>query len=299
MEKILVVEEKYIGSRLDVFLSRSLPDISRSKIHAIIKDGRAKVNGKVAKPAFFLKAFDKIQLSLPEIPKQSLQPYPFEVNIIYEDDDVIVVNKPSGITVHPPHAGCANTLVNALIYMKKELAPVSPLRPGVVHRLDNETSGVMVLAKNSRSYLNLVEQFRQRAVRKEYRAIVWGVMAKEHQVVDMPLARDSRNRLQMKVSFLNSKNACTEINVADRLSDATVLSLKIHTGRMHQIRVHLKFLGYPIAGDRKYGKKDHCGQMLLHAYKLGFNHPSGNDFREFVAPLPERFVKFIEDRRCK
>lgn len=226
-----------------------------------------------------------------------MKPFEFNVNIIYEDQDLLVIDKPGGISVHPPQVEASNTLVNALIYMKKELSGINAYRPGVVHRLDKETSGVMVLAKNDRSHLNLVEQFASRKIKKEYLALVWGIVAKDHMVADLPISRDTKNRLKMKVSFVQSKNAFTEVDVKERLPDSTFLSLKPRTGRMHQIRVHLKFLGFPIVGDKKYGIKDDYDELFLHAHKLGLYHPESEKFMEFVSPVPKRFTEFIEMHR--
>lgn len=295
MEKIIIVPPEAQSERLDRFLSTHLDFISRTKICKLIEKENLLVDYAVKKPSFRLKGNERITIKIEE-EKSGLEPYELEVKVIYEDEDILVVDKPLDLVVHPPQKGYDKTLVNALIYMKKELSLINPLRPGVVHRLDKETSGVMVLAKNNRTHLNLVESFRKREVKKEYRAIVWGEVAKEHLTIDMPLTRDSRNRLKMKVSFLNSKNAYTEIDVLERFSDSTYLSLKIHTGRMHQIRVHLKFLGYPIVGDKKYGIKDSYNEMFLHAYKLGFKHPSKEEFMEWTSPLPQRFNQFMEER---
>ena len=177
----------------------------------------------------------------------------------------------------------------------KKLAKTSPLRPGVVHRLDKETSGVMVLAKNKASYDNLVEQFKARIVKKEYRAIVWGKISKERIAVDLPLGRDSKNRLKMKVNLLKSKKAYTEIEVIKRLKGSTYLLIKPLTGRMHQIRVHLKFLNLSIVGDKKYGVKDSYKDLFLHAKELRFKHPVTAKELRYSSPLPERFERFLKE----
>jgi 23S rRNA pseudouridine1911/1915/1917 synthase len=178
--------------------------------------------------------------------------------------------------------------------MGKALAPINPLRPGIVHRLDKETSGVMVVAKTNRAYLHLMNQFRTRTTQKEYRAIVWGIVKQDKLTVDMPIARDEKNRLKMRISFVEAKSALTEVTVLQRFKEASYLSLNLKTGRMHQIRVHMRFLGCPIVGDKKYGINDSYKELFLHAFKLGFHHPITSEFMEFNAPLPEWFERFIE-----
>ncbi|MBU2044134.1 MAG: RluA family pseudouridine synthase [Candidatus Omnitrophica bacterium] len=293
MEKKIIVDEESSGLRLDKFLVTKIPDLSRTKINSLILAGSVSLDGRIKKPSFLLKTGQLIQVNFSQGSK-TLKPYKITVKIIYEDQDIIIVDKPTGLVVHPPQEGYYKTLVNALMYLGKDLAVVNPLRPGVVHRLDKETSGVMVLAKNQSSYKNLVEQFKGRKVKKEYIACVWGEIKKEKFNIDLPLGRDQANRLKMRVSFTKSKTAYTRVEVTKHLKGSTCLCLKPLTGRMHQLRVHLKFLGYPIAGDKKYGVKDDCKQLLLHARVLGFLHPKTNQPLEFTSPVPERFNNFIQ-----
>ncbi|MFA5008829.1 MAG: RluA family pseudouridine synthase [Candidatus Omnitrophota bacterium] len=297
MQQTLTVLPDFIGERLDVFLQHNLKSVSRTKFNLLIKDGNVLVNGETKKPNYRLKEGDSIAVEIDEEKKDVLKPFKFEVNIIYEDSDILVVDKPTDIVVHPPQDSVCDTLVNALLYMKKELSSINTKRPGVVHRLDRETSGCLVLAKNNFAHLNLVEQFRERKIKKEYAALVWGIVNKDKLVTDLPLGRDEKNRLRMKVSFIKSKKAYTEFSVKERLDGATFLSINLLTGRMHQIRVHLKFLGFPIVGDKKYGVKDDYGELFLHAHKLGLYHPRTDKFMEFVSPIPERFEKFIKEHR--
>ena len=282
---------------MDKFLQQNLQSISRTKFNLLIKMNRVLVDGKPKKPNYRLKAGQVISVEIEEDKKDVLKPFEFKVNIIYEDNDILVVEKPTDIIVHPPQPSVQDTLVNALLYMKKDLSSISASRPGVVHRLDRETSGCLVLAKNNFAHLNLVEQFRKRKIKKEYLAIVWGIVNKDNLVVDLPLRRDEKNRLRMKVSFLQSKKAYTEFNVKERLNDSTFIGINLLTGRMHQIRVHLKFLGFPIVGDKKYGIKDDYDEMFLHAHKLGLFHPCTGKFMEFISPMPERFTKFINEHK--
>jgi 23S rRNA pseudouridine1911/1915/1917 synthase len=295
-QRIIKVPQEASGKRLDKFLSGEFSEISRNKLCFLIEDGKVLVNGKPSKPSRVLKDGELILITVDQR-KNELKPYDFDVKIIYEDGDILVVDKPAGLVVHPPQEGYHQTLVNALIGMKKDLSSISENRPGVVHRLDKETSGLLVVAKNNQSHLALVDTFRSRTISKEYRAIVWGIIKKDRMAVDLPVARDSRNRLKMKVSFLRSKDALTEIDVLERLEGATYLSVKIHTGRMHQIRVHLNFLGYPIVGDKKYGKKDNYADLFLHAHKLSFKHPITKKPLEFVSGMPKYFNKFIRNNK--
>jgi 23S rRNA pseudouridine1911/1915/1917 synthase len=298
MEKKLNVPPDAKGARLDKFLHNNLEAVSRTKINKLISQEKVLINGAPKKPSYRLKINDEISIILAEEKKDLLKPFDFKVKIIYEDSDVIVVDKPDNLTVHPPNPAVFETLVNALLYMGKSLSGINPQRPGVVHRLDKETSGVMVLAKNDKSHLKLIEEFAKRQVKKEYLAIAWGSLIKDHLAIDLPLSRDIKNRLKMRVSFLRAKNAYTEVIVKERLKGGVLLLLKPLTGRMHQIRVHLKFMGLPIVGDKKYGIKDNYSQLFLHAQRLGFYHPVKGNFVEFESPMPERFEKFIKEYKC-
>ncbi len=299
MKKQLIVGEEDTGQRLDKFLSNQLDSLSRTKINNLIKEGLILVNEQIKKASFIVQQEQQISVILKE-EKKELKPFDFAVKIIYEDDDIIVVDKPSGLVVHPPQEGYHKTLVNVLVHLKKELSSsTNDLRPGVVHRLDKETSGVMVLTKNEHSYNSLVSQFKGRTVSKEYRAIVWGKVIKKKMLIDLPLTRDTKNRLKMKVSFLGAKQAHTELEVLTKLEDATYLSLRPRTGRMHQIRVHLKFLGFPIVGDKKYGIKDDYNRLFLHAKELSFSHPKNSKNLKFKSTLPDIFPDFIAEHKVR
>jgi len=282
------------GVRLDRFISLRVPELSRTKIGKMIEGGSILVNGERKKPSYPLKEKDLITVFFRQTETPLLKPYPLDIDIVYEDEDIIVVNKPANLVVHPPSLACQNTLVNALIYMKKELSSVNPERPGVVHRLDKETTGIMVLAKNNLSHLKLIESFRERKVKKEYHAIVWGVIKRDRLSVDLPLRRDNRNRLKMKVSMFRAKSAITHIEVIKRFKRFSYIRIVILTGRMHQIRVHMNFLGHPILGDKKYGRKDSYDNLFLHSFRLGIYHPGTDKFMEFKAPLPLWFNDIIE-----
>ena len=289
MKKNILVNKDSEGMRLDTFVASNLPSLSRSRVKKLIDSGDILVNGNKKKVSFRLKENDSVMVSFIEsLPE--LRPYSLRVPVIYEDNDIVVVNKPEGLTVHPPNDNCQNTLVNALLYMGKELAPAGRLRRGIVHRLDKETSGVMVVAKNDFAHNSLVQQFKERKIKKEYRAVVWGIIKKDNITANVPLKRDKRNRLKMKVSMFNAKEALTRIEVLKRLKDSTYLRVMLLTGRMHQIRVHMNFLNHPILGDKKYGIKDKMNHLFLHSYLLGLYHPRTDKYMEFKAPLPEWFT---------
>ncbi|MCM8824148.1 MAG: RluA family pseudouridine synthase [Candidatus Omnitrophica bacterium] len=296
-EEILSVLKEDAGKRLDKFISQNLKHISRTKVKELITQGNVLVNGMVKKTSYIVKDNDNVCIRNVDNKLAILEPYPMDINILCEDDDIIVVNKPQGLVVHPPNINYQKTLVNVLVYLGKNLSSINPLRPGVVHRLDKETSGVMVLAKNNYAHLNLVSQFRRRMVKKEYRAIVWGVIEQDSLQIDLPIKRDLNNRFKMRVSFLKSKEAKTFLQVIERFKEATYIKLMPITGRMHQIRVHLKFLGFPIIGDEKYGRKDGYKNLFLHSYYLSFSHPRTEKILEFTSSLPKRFKEFIDKQK--
>jgi 23S rRNA pseudouridine1911/1915/1917 synthase len=296
MEHTLKVGDDSHGIRLDKFLALKLTSLSRNKLHELITKGNVFVDSKAQKPSLKLKGNEEIRV-IEDEPSAGIFPFDLDVKIIHEDDSVIVVDKPYGLTVHPANKNMHDTLVNALVGKNKALSRVDPNRPGVVHRLDKETSGLMVLACTNEAHYNLVNQFRERKTSKMYQAILWGILPQDTMTVDMPLSRDNANRTKMKIGFIGSKDARTDVKVLKRFKDSTYVELKIHTGRMHQIRVHMKFLGYPVVGDLKYGpRKSEYTEMLLHAVKLGFMHPKTGKYLEFTSALPQRFVDFISAR---
>jgi 23S rRNA pseudouridine1911/1915/1917 synthase len=293
VERTFSVTKDSNNLRLDKFLTKELGFLSRTKISLLINDAKVRVDNKVCKASFRIQEGQTISLIIPETSTE-LKPYNFPLKIIYEDNDIIVIDKPINLVVHPPQINYYKTLVNALVFAKKKLANINTLRPGVVHRLDKETSGVMVLAKTNSAYDGLVQQFQKRLVKKEYLAIVWGNITKKHFWIKLPLTRDPKNRLKMKVGFSRAKEAQTEVIVVNQLKGSCLLSIFPLTGRMHQIRVHLNFLGFPIVGDKKYGIKDEYEQLFLHAKSLSFRHPVNDNFLSFDSSLPQRFSEFIE-----
>ncbi len=292
MKKIFTVGSGQDKSRLDKFLSSQIADLSRSKISSLIKKGFVRTNQQSLKGSYLLSAGDKVEIEIPETAK-GLRPYKKTVLVLWEDDHLLAVYKPQGLVVHPHGQNKDKTLVNSLLYMKKQLSDIDLERPGVVHRLDKETSGVMVLAKNNITHQALVEQFKNREIQKEYYALVWGQPKNDKFEINLSLRRNKKNRLKMEVGLSNSKTAHTKVEVLRRSDKIALLSVLPKTGRMHQIRVHLRFLGYPIIGDKKYGKKDNYKNLFLHAYRIKIKHPVTGKLLEFKAKLPQYFRQLI------
>jgi 23S rRNA pseudouridine1911/1915/1917 synthase len=288
------MEIKYEGEeriRIDKFLREKI-GISRGKIKKWIEEGKILLNNRKVEPSYNLKKNDIIKITEgKEKVREEIIPENGEIDIIYEDGDIIVVNKPSGILTHPTSHIKTGTLVNFLLSHTKLSNIGFPYRPGVVHRLDKETSGVIVFAKNDFSYWNLIEQFKTRMVKKEYYAIVEGRFPEDKKIVEFKVAPDRENPTKMKVYFLKGKEALTKIDVEKYIGNYTLLRIKPITGRTHQIRLTLSYLGYPIVGDEKYGKKsDLIKRLALHSYKISFLHPISKNNVEFLAPLPKDFL---------
>lgn len=286
----LTVEEKDAGNRLDVYLTTESQKLSRSYIQRLLEEGLVTVNGRVARAGYRVKVGDAVILSIPEPEKLNLTPEPIPLDIFYEDSDLLVVNKPRGMVVHPAEGNYCGTLANALLYHCRDLSGINGvLRPGIVHRLDKDTSGLLVVAKNDAAHLNLAAQLKGRRITRRYLALVHGQVIKDRGVINAPIGRDPRDRQKMAVVARNSREAITHYKVLERPGNYTLLELKLETGRTHQIRVHLAFIGHPVVGDPKYGpRRAHFrleGQFL-HAAVLGFNHPRTGSYLEFSAPLP-------------
>ncbi len=278
--------------RIDQYLVGVFPaPISRSHLKKLIDNGNVLVNGARVKAHHNVKPGETIEVRLEElvIPAgmKGVGAEDIPLDIIYEDDDIIVVNKKPGIAVHPGPGTHSGTLVNALLYHCKDLSTVNEVRPGIVHRLDKDTSGVMVAAKNNTSHTELAKQFRERSVKKNYIAFVRGIVELDEGTVDLPIGRHPSNRQKMAVRYDSEKNAVTEYKVLKRFDDFTAVLLNLKTGRTHQIRVHMAYLGHPVLGDGKYGAKDRFPRQALHSYHLSFRHPRTGKSLEFKAPLPE------------
>ncbi|MDI6605043.1 MAG: RluA family pseudouridine synthase [Thermoanaerobacteraceae bacterium] len=288
-----------IGKRIDVFLASEM-DYTRSYIKKLILEGLVLVNDDTVKPNYKLKENDKITVNIPEAEKIDIEPENIPLDILYEDEDIIVINKPQGMVVHPAPGNYSGTLVNALLYHCKNLSGINGvLRPGIVHRLDKDTSGVMVVAKNDKAHLSLVNQIKDRKVLKKYVAVVEGVIKEDEGYVEAPIGRHHADRKKMAV-VEDGRYALTLYKVLKRFKNNTYVEAVIKTGRTHQIRVHMAYIGHPIVGDAVYGykkQKFNLKGQALHARLLGIIHPAKNEYMEFEAPLPEYFVKLIEKIR--
>lgn len=294
--KFIVEEEA--GERLDVYIADQIEALSRSYISKLIKKGLVLVNGEIKKPKYIVKTGDLIQVNIPEI--KGLEPVPQDIplNIIYEDEDIIVVNKPKGMVVHPAPGSPNNTLVNALLNYTDKLSDINgKIRPGIVHRLDKDTSGVLVVAKNNEAHMDIAKQLKERTVKRIYIALAHGIFGKDEGIIDAPIGRNPRNRLKMAVTNINSKEAITKYKVLERFDKYTLVELSLYTGRTHQIRVHLSYINHPVVGDSLYtNRKNEFGikSQMLHAQKIGFKIPSTGEYMEFEAEPLEEFTKVIE-----
>lgn len=296
MDYNFVVQLEDTGRRIDLFITSNIQGgYSRSFIQRLISNKEVLLNNKVIKSNHKLSAGDKILVRIPELKTDKVDPENIKLEIIYEDDDILVIDKPSGMVVHPAIGNQTGTLANALLNHTKNLSSINPQRPGVVHRLDKETSGVIVIAKNNSAHLNLVKQFSTHGVKKKYIAIVSGSLEFDEGIIDLPIGRHKRDFKRLSVSFVNSKNAVTAYKVLKRFDGATMLELSPKTGRTHQLRVHLAYLGHPILGDAKYGKSGGFSRLALHAKELGFLHPSTKKFVSYSCGLPKDFLEAFSD----
>ncbi len=284
------VEAEDKGVRIDKFITAQNEDWSRSMVQTWIKEERVTVNNEPVKSNYKVSVDDEITLRVPPPKELNIKPEPMDLDIVYEDEDVVVVNKPRGLVVHPAPGHYSGTLVNGLLAHCKDLSGINGvMRPGIVHRIDKDTSGLLMVAKNDKAHAGLAEQLKNHTVNRKYVAIVHGVIPHEMGTIDAPIGRDPKNRQQMAVVFENSKPAVTHFVVLERFKEYTLVELKLETGRTHQIRVHMKYIGYPLASDPKYGPKDtlELNGQALHAKTLGFVHPKTGEYLEFEAPLPE------------
>ncbi|MCL1792177.1 MAG: RluA family pseudouridine synthase [Peptococcaceae bacterium] len=285
------------GKRLDVVLV-SLSGLSRTQIQKLIQDGFAKINGRTVHPNHQLRPGDHVLLEIPET-KPNIQPENIPLDIVYEDDNLLVVNKPQGMVVHPAVGAEEGTLVNALLNHTPNLSSLAgEMRPGIIHRLDKDTSGLLLIAKNDIVHKNLARQIESYTVERVYRAIIHGEFADSKVTVDAPIGRDPRDRRKMTVQHNNSRRAVTHVEVVGRFTGYTEVEAALETGRTHQIRVHLAWLGHPVVGDPFYGPSPPGGQLkgqLLHASRLGFVHPETGEHMVFVAEPPSAYQDFLDD----
>ncbi len=295
---VLTAEKEYEGTRLDVFMSECA-DLTRSAAQKLIEDGRVSVNGNIQTKKYKVKSGDEVQVSLPEPRVVDAAPQDIPLDIVYEDNDIIVVNKPQGMVVHPAAGNPDGTLVNALMHHTKgNLSAINGvIRPGIVHRIDKDTSGILVVAKNDKAHLSLSEQIKEHSMTREYYCLIAGGVKEDEFTVDKPIGRDPKDRKKMQAGVRDGRDAVTHFFVGKRYHGYTLLKCVLETGRTHQIRVHLKSVGKAIVGDPVYGLKNDklaeqnkiCGQ-LLHAKKLGFLHPSTGEYVEFNSELPDYFM---------
>jgi 23S rRNA pseudouridine1911/1915/1917 synthase len=303
----LSVTTENAGERLDAFLASHIDGWSRSRLQRLIEDEDVLVNGRSAKPSYKLHEHDEIEVELASLPSQAFVPEDIPVEVVYEDDDVIVVNKPAGMVVHPAAGNDSGTLANALAFHFQKLSTGGgQVRPGIVHRLDKDTSGLMVVAKTESAHEKLADQFRAREVYKSYVALVHGSVANEGGEIDQPIARDPRHRTRMAV-VRGGRPALSLYRVRQRFDRFTLLDVELKTGRTHQIRVHLAWLKYPVAGDEIYGggrdktvtdprvrgRLAKLGRQFLHAEKLGFRHPVTSGQLKFTAALPAELMDLL------
>ncbi|MBE5103874.1 RluA family pseudouridine synthase [Bacillus thuringiensis] len=291
----VTVAEEQKSERIDKFVAGINNEWSRTQVQQWIKDDVVTVNGKAVKGNYKVKENDEITVTIPEPEELDIQPEDMNLEIYYEDEDVLVVNKPRGMVVHPAPGHTSGTLVNGLMHHCTDLSGINGvMRPGIVHRIDKDTSGLLMVAKNDMAHESLVNQLVAKTVTRRYKAIVHGVIPHDKGTIDAPIGRDKKERQSMTVDE-NGKNAVTHFQVLERFKDFTLVECRLETGRTHQIRVHMKYIGYPLAGDPKYGPKktlDMNGQAL-HAGILGFDHPRTGEYIEFEAPLPEVFEEVL------
>ena len=295
MDKVYSFVADEPGVRLDKYVGEKCQELSRTQAQKLVKNGHVKVNDRVAKAGLKLNIGDRLTITMPP-PPGPLSPEAIPLNILYEDDDVLVVDKPAGLTVHPAPGHPSNTLVNAILFHFPHLADMGDsLRPGVVHRLDRDTSGVMLVAKNSAAQENLIEQFKARSVVKAYLVLVRGHLTPEDGIIEAPIGRDPRNRKRMAV-VAEGREARTQYHVIKYTGDYTLLEVRPETGRTHQIRVHLLAIGYPVVGDRVYGlKSPYLSRQFMHACQLGFRLPSTGEYVEFESELPPDLAQALKE----
>ncbi len=287
--------------RIDAYLTQ-VTDYSRSKLEKALKNEEILVNDKPVKKSYLLKEGDVITLPDIKTEQYSLEPINMNLDIVYEDEDVLVVNKPNGLVVHPAPGNYTNTLVNGLLFHSKNLSTINgEYRPGIVHRIDADTTGLLMVAKNDKAHMSLSKQLEEKTTKRKYVALVWGVIKEDTAEIDAPIGRDNIDRKKMAVTDVNSKEAITHLKVLERYTDATLVELVLETGRTHQIRVHMDYINHPIVNDPVYGKRkiiDETGQCL-HAKELGFTHPTTGKEMYFESELPECFINILTNFKNK
>lgn len=294
-----ITDETQVGQRIDKFLSESNDAWSRSQLQDWIKEDLVKVNDKVIKSNYKVKLNDHIIVTEKEVVEADIQPEDLNLDIYYEDEDVAIVYKPKGMVVHPSPGHYTGTLVNGLMYQIKDLSGINgEIRPGIVHRIDKDTSGLLMVAKNDIAHRGLVEQLMDKTVKRKYTALVHGNIPHDYGTVDAPIGRNKNDRQAMAIVD-DGKDAVTHFNVLEHFKDYTLIECELETGRTHQIRVHMKYIGFPLVGDPKYGPKKtlDIGGQALHAGVIGFEHPVTHEYIERSSELPKEFKDLLEDIR--
>ena len=294
-----LINDEWEGLRIDKYLSSNLDFLSRSYIQKMIQEQNVSVNGKIVKANYCLKEDDEIEFQLPPNVEPDIEPEDIPLDVLYEDNDVIVVNKPKGMVVHPAAGHYSGTLVNALMYhCKDSLSGINGImRPGIVHRIDKDTTGSLIICKNDNSHEIIAEQLKEHSIVRKYRAICMGIIKEDELTINAPIGRHPVERKKMAINEKNGKTAVTHVKVLKRLKNATYIECRLETGRTHQIRVHLSSMGHPLLGDEIYGdtKNKHKLQgQTLHAYILGFKHPTTNEYIETTASIPSYFNKLLK-----
>lgn len=290
------------GVRIDRCLSDKYEYLSRSYLQKLLKDQGVTVNEKIVKANYKLQAGDLVQTTVPDLSEPDILPENIPLDILYEDDDVLVVNKPKGMVVHPANGHTSGTLVNAIMYhCQGNLSGINGvMRPGIVHRIDKDTTGALLVCKNDTAHRDLAQQLKDHTIKRRYRAIVSGNLKEDEGTVEGPIGRHPVDRKKMAINYKNGKDAVTHYKVLERFGNATYIECRLETGRTHQIRVHMTSLGHPLLGDEIYGSGKnpyHLQGQTLHAMVLGFVHPRTGEYMEFSAPLPEYFLNLLEKLR--
>ena len=292
-------EEK--GQRIDKYLCEQT-QLTRSRIQQLIEQGAVEVNGKATKSNYKINPGDLIEVSYEDLSELDVVAQDIPLDIRYEDSDVIVINKPRGMVVHPANGNQQGTLVNALLYHCKDLSGINGvLRPGIVHRIDKDTTGLIIVAKNDKAHLELSKQLQDKTVNRLYYALVHGTFAHDYGTIDAPIGRDETDRQKMAVTEKNSKEARTHFRVLERFKDYSLVECRLETGRTHQIRVHMRYIDHPIVGDEKYGyrRRMKIGGQLLHAHQLEFVHPSTGEKMVVEAEIPQDFAEVLQRLRAE
>lgn len=298
----LIVEQSDAGMRLDLFLIKQAEQkslgISRASIQRLIRQGEITVDAKPVKAHHRVKAGEAVRVRFGEPKPSGLEPEQINLDIVYEDSDLAIINKPCGMVVHPAPGNDRHTLVNALLYRFPDLSHIHPKRPGIIHRLDKDTSGLLVIAKNDKAHLDLAKQFARHSIKRQYVALVKGSMEFDENVIDLPVGRHPKNWKKMSVVFgEKGRFAKTYYRTLKRRETASLVQLNPFTGRTHQLRVHMAFIGHPILGDATYGKNNAFSRLALHANYIGFIHPTTLKFSEFSLPIPQDFINWLSNNK--